>query len=65
MTHLPGVRSLPIVGSVPFLPRKLRSGSGIHFPKMFGFLATDLGPVVGIYLGPMATIVISDAAILR
>ena len=33
--NLPGPPKVPILGSVPFLPKELRPTGGIHFPKVY------------------------------
>ena len=62
----PGPARLPIIGSIPFVPRAFRiRGRGLHTPKLFYYLAQKYGAVCHIWLGPVPTIVISDAKILR
>ena len=56
---------VPILGSIPFLPRELRSKRGLHIPKTFHYLAKTYGKVSCVHLGPIRTIVIADAKILR
>lgn len=61
-----GPRSLPILGSIPFVPRKFRiAGRGLHTPKLFYYLAQKYGDVCHLWLGPVPTILISDAKILK
>ena len=39
--------------------------ASLHFPKTLHFLAERYGPVCGLHLGPVPTIIISDAELLR
>ena len=62
----PGPARLPIIGSIPFLPGTFRiKGRGLHTPKLFYYLAQKYGAVCHVWLGPVPTIVISDAKILK
>lgn len=62
----PGPPGLPIIGSIPFLPKTFRiNGRGLHTPKLFYYLAQKYGAVCHIWLGPVPTILISDANILK
>ena len=62
----PGPPRVPIIGSIPFLPKEFRvKGRGLHTPKLFKYLAEKYGPVFHLWLGPIPTIVICDPKILR
>ena len=62
----PGPSRVPIIGSIPFVPREFRiKGRGLHTPKLFHYLARTYGPVCHIWLGPVPTIILSDAKLLR
>ena len=56
----PGPPRVPIIGSIPFLPKKFRiKGRGLHTPKLFQYLTQKYGSVSYVWLGPVPTIVIS------
>ena len=55
----PGPPKLPIVGSIPFLAVK---GGFIH---TLIYVVEKFGPVSGIYLGSLPTVIISDYNILK
>ena len=62
----PGPPGLPIIGSIPFLPKTFRiNGRGLHTPKLFYYLAQKYGAVCHLWLGPVPTILISDTKILK
>ena len=61
----PGPKAVPILGSIPFLPKNLRAGGKLHVPKAFHYLAKTYGPVCGLHLGPIPTIVISDEELMK
>ena len=62
----PGPPGVPIIGSIPFLPRTFRiKGRGLHTPKLFYYLAQKYGAVCHLWLGPVPTIVVSDTQILK
>jgi methyl farnesoate epoxidase/farnesoate epoxidase len=54
----PGPPRVPILGSMPFLP-KLPTWRLCHY------LSQKYGPISGVYLGPFRAIVISDLNIVR
>ena len=61
----PGPPGLPIIGSIPFLPKTFRLSRGLHTPKLFYYLAQKYGAVCHLWLGPVPTILISDTKILK
>nr|APH81376.1 cytochrome P450 CYP3034A1 [Tigriopus kingsejongensis] len=61
----PGPSSVPILGSIPFVPKRFRHGGRLHIPKLFNYLAQTYGPISRVYLGPLPTIVISDLDLVK
>ena len=61
----PGPRRVPILGSVPFLPKACRVNRGLHIPHLFKHLSATFGPVTRVFLGPVPVAVISDLDVLR
>eukprot|EP00094_Tigriopus_californicus_P010881 TCALIF_10496-PA protein Name:"Similar to Cyp2j6 Cytochrome P450 2J6 (Mus musculus)" AED:0.07 eAED:0.07 QI:0/0.78/0.7/0.9/1/1/20/349/2332 len=56
----PGPNSIPILGSIPFVPKRFRAQGRLHIPKLFNHLTQEYGPIFRIYLGPIPTVVITD-----
>ena len=56
---------VPILGSIPLLPKEFRNRNGLHMPKIFKYMAETYGSVSSLYLGPRPTVIVSDAKILK
>ena len=58
---LKGPPTIPILGSIPFLPKAVRG----HVPKTLRYLASEYGSMSAMFMGPVPTIVISDAVLIK
>ena len=56
---------MPILGSIPLLPKLFRNKNGLHMPRIFKYMADTYGPLSGLYLGPRPTVIVSDAKLLK
>nr|AIL94126.1 cytochrome P450 CYP3034A1 [Tigriopus japonicus] len=61
----PGPNSIPILGSIPFVPKRFRAQGRLHIPKLFNYLTQIYGPIFRIYLGPIPTVVITDLNLVK
>ena len=59
------IEQVPVLGSIPFLPKEFRSRNGLHMPRIFKYMADTYGPISGLYLGPRPTVIVSDATMLK